>query len=192
MDDKIILSTSDEAAQKITVTGWVSRNGRFYGEDEDLARYDGCTHRPCQTCGEPAERSYIACKKCRKVFEKERYLKMPEKAWDGEGFLWSEALDMYFRSVEDIEDHLDSEEIDEPFDLLLVLCEPRYASQIEGDDHFCDDLPEDTELEDVAPKLSAALDALNKVIHEEKEILCWWPGKNRTSVEVKFPKKEEK
>ena len=42
---KIILPESPEAASIQTVTGWVSSNGRYWGNDEHMARYDGSTHR---------------------------------------------------------------------------------------------------------------------------------------------------
>ena len=42
---QIILPESPEAASVQTVTGWVSRTGRYWGNDERMARYDGSTHR---------------------------------------------------------------------------------------------------------------------------------------------------
>ncbi|MDX5626641.1 MULTISPECIES: hypothetical protein [unclassified Brenneria] len=45
--EKIILRDSEEAASIKTVTGWVSAKGRVYGDNEDLARYDGATHQRC-------------------------------------------------------------------------------------------------------------------------------------------------
>ena len=40
----IIMEDSPEAASIKTVTGWVSRTGRFCGDDERMARFDGSTH----------------------------------------------------------------------------------------------------------------------------------------------------
>ncbi len=37
-DDPIILPDSPLAARHRTVTGWVSRDGRFFGDDEQTAR----------------------------------------------------------------------------------------------------------------------------------------------------------
>jgi hypothetical protein len=34
-----VMYASDEVAQKVTVTGWRSRNGYFYGANEHLARW---------------------------------------------------------------------------------------------------------------------------------------------------------
>lgn len=65
--EKVVMSDSTEAAQLVTITGWVSRTGIFYGNDERIARYAGCTHRPCETedCGKPTEKTYIYCDDCR-------------------------------------------------------------------------------------------------------------------------------
>lgn len=38
--EKIIPYDSAEAASIQNVTGWVSRSGRFWGNDEQMARYD--------------------------------------------------------------------------------------------------------------------------------------------------------
>ena len=56
--NEMILNTSDEAAHFVTgLSGWVSRHGHFYGNDERLARYDGCTHTVCE-CGKPCEKGW--------------------------------------------------------------------------------------------------------------------------------------
>ena len=43
-EKQIIMEDSPEAASIQTVTGWVSRTGRFWGNDERMARFDGSTH----------------------------------------------------------------------------------------------------------------------------------------------------
>ncbi|MEB2744543.1 hypothetical protein [Citrobacter portucalensis] len=47
--EKIVMMDSDEAASIQTVTGWVDRQGRFWGKDENQARWCGATHRKCKT-----------------------------------------------------------------------------------------------------------------------------------------------
>ncbi len=184
--DKIVTYDSAEAAQRETLTGWVSRNGRFYGDDEDQARYDGCTHRPCQTCGELTVKNYVRCDKCSAARAKEHYLAMPEEAWDGSTMLYSNAFDQYFHTAADIADFLDSEEIHGPVDLMLVICRPVHPRPIDGDDHYIDSLPEDMTLGDVAPKLAEAIRNVNRVIHETPEVLCWMPGTARTTIDIEF------
>ncbi|WP_407226469.1 hypothetical protein [Enterobacter roggenkampii] len=46
--EKIVMMDSDEAASIQTVTGWVDRQGRFWGSDEHQARWCGATHRKCK------------------------------------------------------------------------------------------------------------------------------------------------
>ena len=67
---------SPDAAQQVTVTGWQSRDGRFYGNDEHLARWAGCTHLIC-ACGAEMEKGYNICKTCRRKADAEQYEAMP-------------------------------------------------------------------------------------------------------------------
>jgi len=46
--EKVVMMDSDEAASIQTVTGWVDRQGRFWGSDEHQARWSGATHRKCK------------------------------------------------------------------------------------------------------------------------------------------------
>jgi hypothetical protein len=64
-DEKMILDTSDEAAKFVTgISGWVSRDGHFCGNDERIARYIGSTHKLCE-CGNIVEKMWIKCDRCR-------------------------------------------------------------------------------------------------------------------------------
>lgn len=93
--------------------------------------------------------------------------------------------DKYFWDEDDVLEWCEDHGIDDPSTLQLVICEPQYPHAISGSDMYCDLLPEDRELEDVAPILAAAIEAVNKVIAERAEILCWMPGKYGTSVSCK-------
>jgi hypothetical protein len=168
---KIILETSPDAASIKTVTGWVASNGRFWGDDERMARYDGSTHRTCE-CGELVEqRSY--CHACRRAKELAKFAAMERRPWDGVSMIYSYALDRYFRDTNDVIDFCHDEEVT-PADLRLILCEPTFAREIDESEHFSDDLPEDG---DVPADLVDAFEALNKVIRECKTPLSWFPGK---------------
>ena len=60
-EEKTILFTSDEAAKYTDgISGWVSRDGFFWGKDERAARYHGCTHVLCEDCGNPARSGFGA------------------------------------------------------------------------------------------------------------------------------------
>ena len=173
---KIILYTSDEAAAYRTrIKGWVSRTGRYYGEDEHLARYDGCTHRPCEDCGAPTPKSYFRCESCRHKADVARWESLPLVEWDGETPLCEFDGDRYFFSEDDVYDYAEDEGL-RVSEMQLVVCEPNRAAELDAD-YWQDDLPEDEEL---PPWLEEAVEQLNKVIRAHRhEPLSWSAGKQR-------------
>lgn len=168
--DKIILSTSPEAASLQTVTGWVSRTGIFYGNDERIARFAGCTHVPCDACGKVTEKLWTHCEECRKTREIARYEAMPRKPWDGQAMLYSEAWDEYFDDPGAAEEALDEGQT--LADLRLVICEPNYGRPLD-DDYFCDELGEDGHLPVI---LESAIETFNEAL-AKAPALSWSPGK---------------
>lgn len=176
MPEQMVMNSSDEAAELKTVTGWVSRTGHFYGNDERLARWDGCTHVPCNSCGTAVEKCYTMCGACKAAKELDRYAALPKVEWDGETPLYSEVADEYFFDRQALEDKLYDEDIT-PESLRLVICTPNYPRQIDYD-HWCDELPEDGELPD---DIADAVAALNEVI-EKSAALSWSPGKQAAIV----------
>ena len=165
----------------MTVTGWVSAKGHFYGQGaqaESMARWDGSTHRKCEGCGELFERNAY-CRPCHAKKEIEKYNAMPRKKWDGVGMLYSDTQDRYFYGWDDVDDYCASEEFT-PESLRLIICEPTYATEIDPTEHYCDDLPDEGEIPD---SLQNAFDGLNDFIREEKIILSWSPGKFAAEIE---------
>ena len=170
-DKKPVLYESDEAASLQTVTGWVSRTGHFWGQDEHMARYDGSTHRTCsQNPAHGVVETRGWCRMCRDERMDAKFAAMPRRAYDGEPVAVFDG-DTYFFDAESIADWLVDNDI-EPEDARLVFCKPNMASEIDPNEHFSDDLPEDGEVSD---RLMAAFDALNAVIREEPP-LSWYPG----------------
>lgn len=176
--EPVVLNTSDEAAKLVTVTGWVDRHGRFWGDDERMARYCGATHFACE-CGGLYDRLHTKCETCRKASHLERYQAMPERKWDGEAPLYSDSDDQYFSSEEELVEYV----LDEPDrsyeSLRLKLCKPNFARQIDGSEYFGDDLPEDGDLPDA---LEAAFEALNEVIRKQGP-LSWSPVDARPTLD---------
>jgi hypothetical protein len=171
MSPKQVNYESPEAASIQIVTGWLSSTGRFWGNNEHMARYDGSTHRVCKDNpehGVHANNSW--CKKCREERMDAKWNAMPRREYDGSPVCVFDS-DRYFFDGDEIIDWLVERDI-KPEDARLVFCKPRYASRIDPDDHFCDDLPEDGE---VSAALQEAFDALNKVIAAEPP-LSWWEG----------------
>lgn len=169
---QVIHYSSPEAASIQTVTGWVSSSGQFWGNDEHMARWSGCTHVACKTCGVAIEKNgWTICGECRQKKDDADFDALERKPWDGNAPLYSESYDAYFYDVDGVLERLADEgcSVD---DLRLRICTPNYASEIEGD-QWVDDLPEDG---DLPTELEAAMDALNAVI-KKLPPLSWSPGK---------------
>jgi len=169
-----ILYDSDEAASIKTLTGWVSRTGRYWGKDEHMARWDGCTHKLCE-CGNEMMKGYTICETCRSKKAIEAYDKMPFKEWDGKTPLVLFNDDQYFFHEEDIEIYLDDNEL-KPEDLRLMICEPNYLSPV-NPDIWSDIWPED---HDLPKEVDEALSKLNEVIKKQKPF-SWSEGRFKTS-----------
>lgn len=167
---EMVMQDSPEAASMRTVTGWVSRNGRFWGADERAARYDGCTHVACRHCGKPVEKGWTACEACRDMAKDAKYKAMPRKAWDGASMLFSHSRDEYFNDIDGAEAALDDGETLD--DLRLVICEPNRGRRLD-EDYFWDELSEDGELPDC---LLLAIETFNAAIATAPP-LSWSPGK---------------
>ncbi|HVZ80322.1 MAG TPA: hypothetical protein VHE12_05895 [bacterium] len=176
----VVMEDSPEAASYRTdIRGWVSRTGLYCGDGPDserCARYDGSTHKKCEKCSAVISRNSW-CSACHDKADKEAYLKMPKKKWDGVGGLCVDG-DRYFWSIEEAEDY--AEELGIKFeDLPLVICEPQYAPEIDPDELFLDLLPEDQGLHEVYPELYQAIEKVNELIRLKKKPLSWWAGKFR-------------
>ena len=169
--EKMVLPNSDEAAHFVTnISGWVSRHGRFTGNDERAARYDGSTHSICEDCGNPCSKGMLVCSDCEEKRDIARYNAMPKEVWNEEGGVYSDAIDKYFWSWDEVEEYCGDEGIDEK-DLRLVICVPTYGRYLH-EDYFEDELPEDGEVPDSIIK---AIEDFNKVLKEAGP-LSWYPG----------------
>lgn len=171
--DEVITYDSPEAAQYVTVSGWIDRQGYFRGDDEHLARYSGCTHRACTACGALIRKDRTLCVPCGESIAKAAYKQANVAMWDQNSPIYSEKLDQYFNYLEDIcfylEDHTDTIE-----DLRLYLCEPIYIRELDTD-YWYDDLPDEKE---TPYYLQLAVDNFNAEIEENlKEPLSYYPGK---------------
>jgi hypothetical protein len=174
----IIMFDAPEAASLQTVSGWVSADGRFFGEDENLARYCGATHRSCNA--NPEHQIYEVnsyCKECHQERRQAKFAAMQIKEWSGEPLVIFDS-DQYFFDEDHLRDYLIDSDIDLA-DLQLCICEPNYPRPIDPSDVFSDDLPEDGEIRD--DQLEAAFDLLNEMIRKA-EPLSWSEGKFAASL----------
>ena len=172
MSKKIILPDSVNAARFQRVDGWVSSDGRFYGKDEEAARWRGATHVRCRICGAPTLKHWTACRKCRLDMALEKYLKFPKTRWDEEVPVYSPVTQKYYWSKEEVREE-NYKGIYDPLRMQLVLCKPIYASGIDPEEYYRDSLPdEDGELNQV---LVDAFQELNDLIDDAKIILSYEP-----------------
>jgi hypothetical protein len=195
---KVIMYESPEAASIKTITGWVSSIGHFWGDNEHMARYDGSTHKLCETCGAVVEqRSY--CQPCSTRKEIEKFAAMPREPWDGESPIYSELLDKYFFNGE-VFDYLEDENgfedeegnVVAPYteaDLRLVHCDPRHLHCIESDT-WEDDLPSEDGGEFIPAEVQTALDALNEAIKKAGPV-SWWAKAVAVQLPLKLEAKSE-
>jgi hypothetical protein len=173
-DKAVVMFDSPEAAQRKTVTGWVSRDGRFYGDDERIARYAGCTHRQCESCLNVVEKGRIYCDVCTSKQTREKYESLPAKAWDGNTPLCAYDTDDYFFDEDSLMEYCEENEVERE-DLMLVICDPVKPRAYDSGDLFADYLADDGEAPD---EVVDALDALNKAIAAAPPF-SWYPGKFR-------------
>lgn len=184
--EEIILNTDDSAATLVTVTGWRSSTGRFFGDSESSARYDGSTHITCE-CGNVTSKSYTKCESCREKKSIENYNKLEFKEWDHETPLYDDVSGSYFMDSDELEEFIYELEQEwgeelEPGDLRLLICYPNNYHNI-CSDYWSDILPTDDDA-DIPSELKAKLDELNKFL-DTLEPASWSPSKIRTEYKIK-------
>lgn len=173
MNNEKILPDSDAAAHYATnIKGWVDRHGRYWGDNENLARRQGSTHVTCAECDHiiPA-RSWATCETCRKKKKIELYNKKEKQEWDGSTPLYSDALDSYFFDKDELTDYLYDNDCSVE-SLRLIICEPNYYQALDVD-YFCDNLPDD---QDPPDELLTAISELNETL-KLLPVPSWSPGK---------------
>ena len=170
---QVIMYDAPEAASLQTVTGWVTADGRFFGQDENLARFCGATHRRCEN--NPDHQVHEIRGYCAQCYSEKRakvFAAMPTKDWAGEPLVNFDGA-RYFFDADSLRDYLIDSAVNLA-DLRLCICEPNMPQELDPNDIFCDDLPEDGEIHD--DQLLAAFDLLNEVIRKA-EPLSWSQGK---------------
>lgn len=170
--EEIVMYDTPEAASIQTVTGWMDRHGRFWGNDEHMARFAGSTHQQCdKNPDHPIRANNSYCEACYEERQQALFLAMERQPWDCETMLAIHNSDTYFQERDDLRDYcLENNVL--PEELQLVVCKPTYPREIDGCDHYCDDLPDGG---DLPQALQEAFDRLNEVIRAS-EPLSWFPG----------------
>lgn len=66
------------------VKGFVGKDGKFYGQDDNLSRYANSTHRKCESCENICRREWNVCQDCTKLKSHEEFEKLESVVWDEE------------------------------------------------------------------------------------------------------------
>ena len=96
---KIVPFDSDEAAQRKSVEGGVSRDGFYYAEDERTARYAGCTHVKCADCNTLIPKARAVCDPCTSIRRAAEFATLPRQVWDTQAPLVIFETDTYFFDI---------------------------------------------------------------------------------------------
>lgn len=166
---------SNDAASIKTVTGWVSRDGHFWGNDEHMARWGGCTHRICENNpdhGVHEIRSY--CEKCHDERRQQYFDSLEKKVFAGENLVIFDS-DFYFFDFDSLIDYCIENEV-LPSELRLMICEPNHIPEFYIIDHCENELPEDGDESHIPRSVLETADALNKAIRES-DAISWSQGK---------------
>lgn len=186
-EEKQIMYDSPESAKFVTgISGWVSREGYFWGKDEHMARWGGCTHMLCRECWKNIHRKgWTCCKDCRDKHADKRFESMDKKLWYNQSPVCCFDSDQYFfGGIEDVEEYCASEGV-QIWSIQLVHCEPTLLPEIDINDHFCDVMAEEQDTDDIDKDILDAVELLIEAIRNAKP-LSWHP----TNKAVKFERIE--
>ena len=177
-DKEKVMYASDDSASIKTVTGWVDRHGRFFGQDEHMARWSGSTHKLCE-CGGEMSKTYTRCPSCRNNSARERFLALEAVEWDGKSMMCEYDGEEFFADIGDVYDHLEHNDI--PLsDAQIMLCE----KSVRINEINIDELNEEYTtmdgkgVSDHYPEIAKKVKELNKVISEAVPVL-WFPTNKR-------------
>ena len=158
-NERIIMYDSVEAAEYQTgLSGWVSGGGLYFGENEDMARYAGCTHKYCE-CGQIMRKHYTRCESCQERRANEWYVSLEKRRWDYDGPVYSDSADIYFSDWDDLENYCEEHDTS-PEELRLLTCKP-IDPPIITESYFDDELSDG---EDLPAEIKAAIGEVNKVV----------------------------
>lgn len=180
----VIMYDSEQAAIRKSVEGWVDMSGRFWADDEHMARWSSCTHKHCE-CGAVTSKSYTKCPNCILEMKQNQYNEIQDyRDHDGEEAVYSYLLSEYFFHKDLIYDAAFHAGV-ETKDLMLTICEPNYAPDVDADCIFEDLLPEDMYIEDIDAGLADLFADINEYINKNKPVISWNEGRCRTCISDK-------
>lgn len=178
--EKIVMMDSDEAASIQTLTGWVDRQGRFWGNDEYQARWCGATHRKCKNKPDehPIHSTHGYCEVCSRESRQAKLAEMERVTWDGEPLVIFES-DQYFFDAESLAEYCCENSV-LPSELQLLICEPNYPPEFDIEQHCEEVIPDGGDYHSLPQAVLDAADALNKAIKESEAVS--WCGSDKVAI----------
>lgn len=172
MSKKVIFPDDPDAAKFVTgLSGWVSANGRYLGNDEgseEAARYDGCTNYKCKECGRSTYKGWKICIECKHQKLIEKCAKSEKVVWDEETPIYSHTDDVFFYCLDDLVDYMDlNDDKRSVNELCLALCEKISLSPIDAEFYY-------SELPDNMFPPSSLLEAISEFNKKIKDIFVGW------------------
>jgi len=175
MTDQFIMGETDGATLRTDLTGWVSRHGAYFGNNEDAARYHGATHRRCEVpgCDGVTDKFWLKCEKHRHESAMARFMKRKAitsaEIPDG-NMLYLEDNGTWYADLEDLL-------ADVPEPERVVLGSPVKGRCIEPDAIL--EMEDDRELPE---HIAEAVNALNALIDQTNASNGWgaWEVKHNS------------
>ena len=173
--DKPIILEAEADVEYKQVSGWVTKDGYFFGEDEERARLHTATHKKClRDSTHPIFTKNSYCQVCYQLARDAKYESMEVVEWDGESYLTVFDDDKFFRDYETLNDY--AEELGVAVDdLKLIICEKVGIPQI--DVAIWDDLVEEYDM--IPSEILYALEHLNQIIEDHGSDVMWQQGNKR-------------
>ncbi|HEJ7996837.1 TPA: hypothetical protein SMI16_002266 [Serratia liquefaciens] len=179
-ENKIILMDDAEAANIQTLTGWVDRHGRYWGNDEQMARWCGATHRKCKNKPDehPIHDTHGYCEECHRESRQADFAKMERVVWAGEPLVIFDS-DQYFFDAESLADYCWEKSV-LPSELQLIICDPNYPPEFDIEQHCEEIIPDGEDYYSLPQEIRDAADALNKAIKESSPVS--WSSSDQVAI----------
>ena len=180
-ETEAIFEDDPRAAYLGTVTGWISRDGYFYGNNEKAARYAGSTHKMCK-CGNIFKKNSY-CALCHEINTLDRYHAMKECENAKGDMFFSDAYHSFFSDVEQILEFMHENEISLVEDLRLQPTRPNKCFVPDVIDLYSGILPEDGDIHSIPESVLLVFDELKQKLKEIDATLSWEPINAKLSKE---------